>query len=137
MVPQALAPGLPPSTARRSLSGYSLQLLLRSCTPSWTVERDALRSGRRIAPDEPLRHYPQAAVDRRAVRDALVERGLLTILPRHPKRGARVGQSARDPKTDPRKTPSANLAGIIQPASITASPTVGDAPGPMPPPASG
>lgn len=38
--------------------------------------------------DEPLSHYPQAAVDRRAVRDSLVEHGLLTILPAGSRRGA-------------------------------------------------
>ena len=36
-----------------------------------------------IAPDEPLSHYPQAAVDRRAVRDALVSHDLLRIESRH------------------------------------------------------
>ncbi|MGE4105535.1 MAG: transposase family protein [Pirellulales bacterium] len=55
-----------------------------------TVERGraAARTSWDFAPDELLTHYPQAAVDRRAVRDALVAHDLLHILPRHPRRGA-------------------------------------------------
>jgi hypothetical protein len=39
-----------------------------------------------LPPEEPLAHYPQAAVDRRAVRDALVSQGLLAIQPRRRQR---------------------------------------------------
>lgn len=55
-----------------------------------TVEtgRVAARASWDFAADEPLTHYQQAAVDRRAVRDALVSHELLHILPRHPRRGA-------------------------------------------------
>ena len=42
-----------------------------------------------MSPDEPLPHASQAAVDRRAVRDALLAHDLLRILPRHPRRAAK------------------------------------------------
>src|SRR5688500_3347403 len=41
-----------------------------------------------LPPEEPLVHYPQAAVDRRAVRDTLVSQGLLVIQPRRRQRAA-------------------------------------------------
>jgi transposase InsO family protein len=41
-----------------------------------------------LPPEEPLAHYPQAAVDRRAVRDTLVSQGLLAIQPKRRKPGA-------------------------------------------------
>jgi transposase InsO family protein len=41
------------------------------------------REALHFSPAEPLEHYAQAAVDRRAVRDALVAQGLLNIEPRH------------------------------------------------------
>ena len=50
--------------------------------------RRGVRKDWNMEPGAVLEHYQQAAVDRRAVRDALVEHGLLTILPRKPKRGA-------------------------------------------------
>jgi transposase InsO family protein len=61
-----------------------------------TVEdqRAAVRSSWDFAADEPLTHYQQAAVDRRAVRDALVSHDLLRILPRHPRGGARTTDHA-------------------------------------------
>ncbi|MGE0607677.1 MAG: hypothetical protein AB7O62_11330 [Pirellulales bacterium] len=67
-----------------------------------TVERGraAARASWDFAPDELLTHYPQAAVDRRAVRDALVTHDLLHILPRHPRRTARcdrIGPGASVP----------------------------------------
>lgn len=104
-----------------------------------TVQRQrvAVRAAMGLTPEESLRHYAQAAVDRRAVRDALVSHGLLTILPRHPKRGARARQTSGNPKTDPRATPSGTRAGIIQQACTSSSPTVGDDPGPTPHPESG
>jgi len=50
-------------------------------------KRRLVREHWNMEPGAVLEHYQQAAVDRRAVRDALVEHGLLTILPRKPKRG--------------------------------------------------
>ena len=61
-----------------------------------------------IAPETMLPHHPQAAVDRRAVRDALVAHDLLTILPRKPKRGARKKCAAQN------ATPVRG-AGILEP----------------------
>lgn len=61
-----------------------------------TVEqrRVAVRASWNFTRDELLTHYSQAAVDRRAVRDALVSHDLLHILPRHPRRPAQVAASA-------------------------------------------
>jgi transposase InsO family protein len=50
-----------------------------------------------FAPDEPLKHYPQAAVDRRAVRDALVSHDLLRILPRKARRAPRAAPLPAEP----------------------------------------
>lgn len=73
-----------------------------------TVEdrRAAARAQWNFAPDEPLSHYPQAAVDRRAVRDALLAHDLLHILPRHPKRGERKVTTAAAPDFKDAHAPS-------------------------------
>ncbi|MGE3410021.1 MAG: hypothetical protein AB7I37_24775 [Pirellulales bacterium] len=83
-----------------------------------TVERGraAARTSWDFAPDELLTHYPQAAVDRRAARDALVAHDLLHILPRHPRRTARcdrIGPGASVPAetvTSPLLAPRAGAA---------------------------
>lgn len=66
-----------------------------------TVEagRAAARASWNFAADEPLTHYQQAAVDRRAVRDALVSQDLLHILPRHPRRGAQQAPASAPAST--------------------------------------
>jgi transposase InsO family protein len=74
-----------------------------------------------IAADERLDHFAQAAVDRRAVRDALVARDLLRIHPRHAKRGARAAcdqSKSRDLLAQPDCG-----AGTIEPACVAAAPT--------------
>ena len=48
-----------------------------------SAQRLESRQALHFSPAEPLAHYAQAAVDRRAVRDALVHQGLLAIEPRH------------------------------------------------------
>ena len=78
-----------------------------------------------------LEHYAQAAVDRRAVRDALVAQELLHIESRRKKRAARA--SSPEPSAGPEKE-SAPLealassgAGTIPSASMVALAIVGDA----------
>lgn len=52
--------------------------------------RSAIRAQWNFAPDERLGHYAQAAVDRKAVRDALVAQDLLRI---HPRRKPRINDA--------------------------------------------
>jgi hypothetical protein len=74
-----------------------------------------------------LKHYPQAAVDRRAVRDALVAQGLLEIQPRRRKRAR--GTPSRDSPAQPasKNVPTLALdnrgAGKIADASTSDPPT--------------
>jgi transposase InsO family protein len=77
-------------------------------------------------PDEPLTHSQASAVDRRAVRDALVEHDLLRIHPRRGKRRSKSPTPARLPAT------IAPGAAIMQAVPVTAPPTVGEAPDPLP-----
>jgi hypothetical protein len=74
-----------------------------------------------IAPEEPLTHYPAAAIDRRAVRDALVAHDLLRILPRRRQRPVE-GQNLA-----PSLMTSLGGAGIIQLSVLAAPPAVGGA----------
>jgi hypothetical protein len=74
-----------------------------------------------IPPDEQLAHYPASAVDRRAVRDALLSHDLLRIHPRRRKRAA-----SRQSSAPPIATTTAG-AGILQLAMLTAPPMVGGA----------
>jgi transposase InsO family protein len=88
-----------------------------------TVEkyRAQVRAQWNFAPDEALTHYQAAAMDRRAVRDALVGHDLLCIHPRHPRRGAHESKS---PATAAQREQS---AGRMELAPITASSTVDEA----------
>jgi hypothetical protein len=67
--------------------------------------------------DGSLEHYPQAAVDRRAVRDTLVSQGLLAIQPRRRKR------SQPAPRNATRLALDSSGAGRIAVASTSAPPT--------------
>jgi transposase InsO family protein len=67
---------------------------------SVAVRRAQVRAQLGLPADEPLGHYPQAAVDRRAVRDALLEQGLLTILPAGSHRGAGLAPGAARREND-------------------------------------
>jgi hypothetical protein len=53
------------------------------------AERLRARAARGLDPHAALSHYQQAAVDRDAIRDALLEHGLLEIQPKRRRRGAR------------------------------------------------
>ena len=79
--------------------------------------------------DEPLPHYPQAAVDRRAVRDALVAQGLLQIEPRRKKRAAQARSAGDAAMPELQRHPPQALAesgaGTIPSASTVATSTVG------------
>jgi transposase InsO family protein len=57
--------------------------------------RAQVRSEWNFAPEQSLEHHQAAAVDRRAVRDALVAHDLLVIHPRRRKRGDLKAESAR------------------------------------------
>lgn len=87
-----------------------------------TEQRVRARADLKLAQDTPLKHYPAAAVDRRAVRDSLVAQDLLRIQPRRrPSKAAqpvttKIDLIARDSES----------AGIIQSAFATASPRLGD-----------
>lgn len=70
--------------------------LRRDFQATLQAERLRSRAARGLAADAVLSHYQQAAVDRDAVRDALVAHGLLEIQPRHRKRGARRRTTAAD-----------------------------------------
>ncbi|HVX63028.1 MAG TPA: DDE-type integrase/transposase/recombinase [Pirellulales bacterium] len=59
-------------------------------TAAVEATRSAIRAQWNFAPDEHLGHYAQAAVDRKAVRDALVAQDLLRI---HPRRKPRINDA--------------------------------------------
>jgi transposase InsO family protein len=80
-----------------------------------------------LPPEEPLAHYPQAAVDRRAVRDTLVSQGLLVIQPRRRQRAAAAHPTS---KNDPPLALAVGGAGRIADASSSAPPTTSAAPAP-------
>jgi transposase InsO family protein len=75
--------------------------------------------------DEPLPHYPQAAVDRRAVRDALVAQELLHIEPRRKRRAGQGTSAQPELETHPPEALAETNAGTIPSASMVATPTVG------------
>jgi len=94
---------------------------------------------------EPLAHYAQAAVDRRAVRDALVDLGLLAIEPRHkraaPARAALPPAQVGAQETNELLATDARGAGRIPDDSTVTAPMVGvattpesnvEGPGPQP-----
>ena len=88
-----------------------------------------------LPPEEPLAHYPQAAVDRRAVRDTLVSQGLLAIQPRRPARSPpeasqRAAAAHPTSKNDPLLALALGGAGRIADASASASSTTSAAPAP-------
>ena len=93
------------------------------------------RQALNFSPDELLDHYQQAAVDRRAVRDALAEQGLLTIEPRRKPRSpsAPAPQPALvETKNDNLIAIDAHGAGRIPHASTVTAPTFGAAITPAP-----
>jgi transposase InsO family protein len=102
--------------------------------------RKVVRAQWEFAPEAVLTHYPAAAVDRRAVRDALVAHDLLRIHPRHG-RGTRAGaasagsepsaSTSAEPKAPQDSPVSAHAtagAGTIAKPKEIASPTVGERP---------
>jgi len=80
-----------------------------------------------LPPEEPLAHYPQAAVDRRAVRDTLVSHNLLAIQPRRRKRPGAPPALGSVAHPAPRNAAHSALdnhgAGRIADASTRALPT--------------
>lgn len=90
-----------------------------------TDQRTSARAALHLPADTPLGHYPAAAVDRRAVRDALVAKGLLKIEPRR--------RPQRAPSPDEKSNliaPFASGAGILPTAAGRAMPTLGQHDGP-------
>ena len=88
-------------------------------------QRTVARAALHLPPETPLGHYPAAAVDRRAVRDALVAQGLLKIKPRRRPQCA----SPADKKTN-LMVPPASGAVILRAAAGAAVPTLGSQLGP-------
>ena len=85
--------------------------------------RAAARTNWNFAAAAPLTHYEQAAVDRRAVRDALLQQDLLRIHPRRSRAATKQSQGSF-----PANMQSAIGAGTIVGADeVTAPPTVGGA----------
>lgn len=90
-----------------------------------TEQRAIAREALHLPPEAPLGHYPAAAVDRRAVRDALVAKELLKIEPRRRPR----------PAPPPNKKsnllmPLASGAGILPTVAGRAVPALGQHVGP-------
>jgi transposase InsO family protein len=86
-----------------------------------SAQRVIARAALQLPQGVELGHYPAAAVDRRAVRDALVEHGLLVIEPRR-----RPARATRDRKNESTTAHSDAGAAILHSASVTASSTRGD-----------
>jgi hypothetical protein len=93
-----------------------------------TERRTVVRGQRGFAAAESLNHYAQAAVDRRAVRDALVAHDLLRLHPRRRKRGAKTaGELPNSHETALASPQAARGAGTIQLARVAPPPIVGGA----------
>ena len=104
--------------------------------------RAQARNDLNLPPEGALEHYPQAAVDRRAVRDTLVSQGLLTIQPRRRKRSPPEASRSAASGSSPSQTASlvtknlasaaldASGAGRIADASTSAPTTTSTAPAP-------
>lgn len=96
-----------------------------------TDRRHQARAALQLPLEGGLEHYAQAAVDRRAVRDALVAQGLLRIEPRRKKRAARASSpepsAGSETESAPREAPASSGAGTIPSASMVALAIVGDA----------
>jgi len=90
-----------------------------------TEQRTAARAALHLPADTPLGHYPAAAVDRRAVRDALVAHGLLKIEPRR-----RPKRAPSPPTKCDLLTPIPSSAVILQTASAMIAPALGAHGGP-------
>ncbi len=75
------------------------------------ANRARVRIERGYTGEMELNHYQRAAVDRQAVRDALVEHGLLTIVPKRPRRHRRALAAE---KTGAPRTPGAPASGRIE-----------------------
>lgn len=89
--------------------------------------RAEVRAAWEFLPDQPLTHSEASAVDRRAVRDALVGHDLLRIHPRCGKRRPNNPTPASLPATI---APGAAIIDTV--SGSTAPPTVGRAPDPLP-----
>lgn len=99
----------------------------RSVFQATVDERRAeIRAEWNFSPTDLLTHEEASAIDRRAVRDALVAHGLLRIHPR--RRKARTGTA----DSQEALATAASGAAIIQLASSSAPPTVGGASDPRP-----
>ncbi len=81
-------------------------------------QRLVARTALQLPAQSDLGHYPAAAVDRRAVRDALVAHDLLVIEPRR--------RAARQHKIESAPAHGEPCAGILHSASVSAPPTRGD-----------
>jgi hypothetical protein len=91
-----------------------------------TERRTVVRGEFGFAAAESLNHYSQAAVDRRAARDALVAHDLLRIHPRRRKRGAKAaGELANSHETALTPPQAARGAGTIQLARVAPPPLDG------------
>jgi transposase InsO family protein len=90
--------------------------------------RAQARSDLHLPADGPLEHYPQAAVDRRAVRDTLVSQNLLAIQPRRAMRSPAADSSATTAHPSSKNAKRLALAnrgaGRIAVASTSASPMI-------------
>lgn len=106
---------------RPSITSAERTSFLATVTEQRTIARTALH----LPPDTPLGHYPAAAVDRRAVRDALVTKDLLKIEPRR--------RPQRAPSPDEKSNsiaPFASGAGILPTVAGMAMPALGQHDGP-------
>jgi hypothetical protein len=93
-----------------------------------TERRSAVRGEFGFAVTESSNHYAQAAVDRRAVRDALVAHDLHRIQPRRRKRGAKTAGKLPNSHEIALTLPqAARGAGTIQRARVAPPPIVGGA----------
>lgn len=106
---------------RPSIDSAERASFLATVTEQRTIARAALR----LPADTPLGHYPAAAVDRRAVRDALVAKDLLKIEPRR-----RPQQATSPDKKSNLLMPLASGAGILPTVAGRAMPALGQHVGP-------
>ena len=110
---------------RQPLTNAEREVFLAAVDARRLESRQALH----FSPAEPLAHYAQAAVDRRAVRDALVHQELLAIEPRH-KRAARAPAPQQPAQLDEQESnklqaTDARGAGTIPGDSTVDAPMVG------------
>jgi transposase InsO family protein len=107
-------------------------MLREALSETVNARRAVVRAAWDFDPHEKLSHYPQAAVDRRAVRDALLAHDLLRIHPRR-RRSRSLDPNTTVPgteKTTPENDPEVTLpvqSAVTIMLSQAASPMVGEA----------